>query len=131
MSFKPQGHSERAQAAAAARKEQLEQFRAKFGANDPNFAARQAERIAIAQARNARIATREEERARQHAEQAKREEAERIARAAAEEAARIEAERLALEEADRLVAEAAVAKAERDARYAARKARGIKRGPKK
>lgn len=131
MGFKPQNHSDRAQAAADAKKAQLENFKAKFGANDPNFAARQAERVAIAQARAAREAEREAIRAREAAEKAKREEEERVAREAAAEQARIEAERLALEEADRLVAEAAAAKAARDARYAARKERGQKRGPKK
>ncbi|MBL8630169.1 MAG: hypothetical protein JNM81_11100 [Rhodospirillaceae bacterium] len=131
MSFKPQGHNERAQSAAAAKKAQLEQFRAKFGANDPNFAARQAERVATAQARAERQAERDKQKALEREEAAKRAEAERIEREIAEAAAREEAERLAREEADRMVAVEAAAKAERDRRYAERKARGVKRGPKK
>jgi protein required for attachment to host cells len=131
LSFKPQGHNERAQAAAAAKKAQLEQFRAKFGANDPNFAARQAERIATAQARAERQAERDRQKAIEAEAAAKRAEEERLAREEAERIAREEAERLAAEEADRLVAAEAAAKAERDRRYAERKARGIKRGPKK
>jgi hypothetical protein len=131
LSFKPQGHNERAQAAAAAKKAQLEQFRAKFGANDPNFAARQAERIATAQARAEREAERERIKAAAREEAARKAEEERIAAAEAARIAAEEAERLAAEEADRLIAAEAAAKAERDRRYAERKARGIKRGSKK
>ena len=116
MSFKPQGHAERQTTASEAKRAQMEQFRAKFGANDPNFAARQAERAAL----KAKLA----------AEEAVRKAAEEAARKIAEQEALVTAEIAAREEADRAVLAEAEAKAARDARYAARKARGIKRGKK-
>ncbi len=121
--FKEKGFNDRLQDQAKARQALLERARAKAPQNDPDFAARQAERKKIAEEREARIAQRAAEKA-----EALRLEAERKA---ADEAARIEAERVAeeerlrlrREEADRLVALAAEQKAARDARYAARKAR--------
>jgi hypothetical protein len=130
LSFKPQGHAERQTTAADAKRAQMEQFRAKFGANDPNFAARQAERIKIAEARTQREAERSAIKEKEAAEAAVRKAAEDAARKIAEEEARVAAEIFAREEADRAVLAEAEAKAARDARYAARKARGIKRGKK-
>jgi Family of unknown function (DUF6481) len=116
---------DRLDTAAKAKQALLERARAK--ANDPCLAERQAARRAVAAEREERLAKRQAE---------KKAADERVAaeRAAAEaaqrEADRLETERLEAErlvEADRLVAEAAEQKAARDARYAARKARGKKK----
>lgn len=125
--FKEKGFNDRLQDQAKARAALLERARAKNPQNDPEFAARQAERKRIAEEREAREAARAEQKA-----AALRAEAERKI---AEEAARIEAERLAKEEAekakraeaDKLVQLLAEQKALRDARYAARKTRQKKR----
>jgi hypothetical protein len=121
--FKEKTFNDKLEAAAKAKKAQLERARQKSPLNDPDFERRQAERKQQAQEREARIAARAAEKA-----AAAQREAERRA---AEEAARLEAEKLAeevrqkarREEADRLVALAAEQKAARDARYAARKQR--------
>jgi len=108
---------------AKARAAQLERARAKSPQNDPEFAARQAERKRIADEREARLAARAAEKVEQTRLEAERR--------AAEAAAKIEAERLEAEErekakraeADKLVQLLAEQKAARDARYAARKAK--------
>jgi hypothetical protein len=126
-SFKGVDFNERQSAAANAKKALLEKFKAKAGPGDPEFEARQAERLAAAEARDARQRAAREKAARE-AEAArvaklKAEEEARIAAAAeevrrkAEEEARYQADLIAKEELD------AQKKAERDARYAARKAR--------
>jgi Family of unknown function (DUF6481) len=114
---------DRLSAAANAKKAELEKFRARSGTNDPAFAERQAARHAVSVARDARAAERAASRlaglAREAAEQTARDaalEAEEAARAA--EVAKQAADDVALE---------AERKAARDARYAARKARGRRR----
>jgi hypothetical protein len=128
--FKDQTANDRLTAAANAKKAMLEKFKAKPGPEDPEFLARQAERIAIAQARDQRTAERkaakEAEAARIAAEKAaieaekEREAAELAAYLArkADDAAAANAEHKA-----RALALAAEQKAARDARYARRKAR--------
>lgn len=121
--FKNPSFSERLNRAATARKAQIEKFKAQPGADDPAVAERAAARQAVIAAREARTAERAAARqAREAAEEAARQvaaaarEAERIASeaAAAAAAAEQQARELALE---------AERKANRDARYAARKAR--------
>ncbi|MET4697362.1 FKBP-type peptidyl-prolyl cis-trans isomerase [Constrictibacter sp. MBR-5] len=105
---------------AKAKRALLEKARASAPQNDPNFAERQEERRRIAEAREARAAEREA--ARQAEEARKAEE-----RAAAEQArlAAIEAEKAEKEaERQRQLEHDIERKAIRDARYAARKARG-------
>ena len=125
--FKGVEFSERQSAATNAKKALLDKFKAKAGPGDPEFDARQAERKALAAARDARQKAAREKAARE-AEEA------RVARLRAEEEARIRAaeeERLRKEEEERRYQEELIArevleaekKAERDARYAARKAR--------
>jgi hypothetical protein len=115
--------ADRLNVAAKAKQALLERARAKDPTKDPAFAARQAERVAAAAAREARIAQQEEERKAAAIREAEEKAAAEVARIEAE---RLEAERLKTEElaeADRLVALAAEQKVQRDARYAARKAR--------
>jgi len=111
---------ERRNAASDAKKALLERFKQRPAEDDPRVLARKAEREAILAAR----AEREGEKARLKQE--------KLAREAAE---RAEAERIAVEqarireaeEAERIAADLALEaerKAKRDARYAARKARG-------
>jgi hypothetical protein len=114
--FKEPDFADRQKAAAQAKQNLLNKFRAQPGADDPDVAKRRAEREAIAaereKARIAREATKAE--AKRRAEEAKAAEAARIAREKEEEAARqaeFETEQ----------------KAKRDARYAARKDRGKKK----
>lgn len=117
--FKNAGLSERLATAAGAKKALLEKFKAQPGVNDPVFAEREEARRAIRVAREAREAERNAARdARKAAEQEalKAEQAEQAAREA------LAVQELA-EHAKRQVATAAEAKAARDARYAARKAR--------
>ena len=122
--------AERRKTAEAAKALLLDRFRARPPADDPEVVARAAERLAVAQAREARIAERE------RAAQARREEIEaaRAARqrareeAEAEAAAAAQAEVMARQKADldragRVMADESARKAQRDARYAARKAR--------
>jgi hypothetical protein len=86
--FKERDVSERLSAAAAAKQAMLEKLRAKLPkADDPEFQARQAERVKIAEARDQRIAER------------------KAAKEAARLAAEAEAKRLAVEEAARIAAE--------------------------
>jgi hypothetical protein len=128
--YRDQTFAERLDSANAAKKALLERFRSRPAADDPEVLARQAERKAILEAREKR----EAEKAQLKQERLAREAEERARRAAEEEAARIKAEaeaaeqaRLAaIEEEERLsalLALEAAAKAKRDARYAARKAR--------
>ena len=125
--FKGDNFNDRQSAAMNARKALLEKFKAKPGPGDPEFDARQAERKALAAARDARQKAAREKAAREA-------EAARVAKLKAEAEARIRAaeeERLRKEEEERRYQEELVAretleaekKAERDARYAARKAR--------
>jgi membrane protein involved in colicin uptake len=121
--FRNAGFNDRLNAAATARKAQLEKFRARPEVSDPEFAERRLARDAVREAREAREAERKAERK----AQAEREAAEAVARREAEEAERkaLEAEqaREAAEAVVRHQAEEAERKAARDARYAARKAR--------
>ena len=122
--------AERMSTSAKAKQAQLERVRAKANTNDPNFAERQAARRAVNVARETRIAARKAAKLRAIEEQAAVE-VERERALAAEAAARartLEAEQAARELGDaernsREVARMAAAKAARDTRYAARKAR--------
>lgn len=107
---------DRRKAAADAKLRMLNKFKAAPKPDDPEMVAKRAERKALAEAREARRA----ERIRTKKEEAERLIAETAAREAAEEAARIAEERRL---ADIEVAKEAERKAERDRRYAARKAR--------
>jgi len=119
--------ADRLSTAAKAKQALLEKARAKDPANDPEFALRQAERIAASQAREAREAERraakQAEREREAAAKAaeKAAAAEALAAKQAADAAAAEAERI--EREVRAPLNEALAKLARDARYAARKAR--------
>jgi hypothetical protein len=119
--FKEKGFNDRLDEAAKAKQAQLERARAKSPQNDPEFAARQAERKRQAEERAARIAQRAAEKAEEARREAERKAAEAAAQAEADRLAEEERLRQRREEADRLVALAAEQKAARDARYAARK----------
>ncbi|MEI9888894.1 MAG: DUF6481 family protein [Rhizomicrobium sp.] len=108
---------------AKARAAQLERARAKSPANDPEFAARQAERKRIADEREARIAARAAEKAAEIEREAARKAADALAKAEAERLEAEEREKAKRAEADKLVQLLAEQKANRDARYAARKAK--------
>lgn len=114
--YKDDSFSARLNSAASAKQASLKRVSAMAGPGDPAFDARK-------QARDAQIAERKAARA----AKLERREAERAAMEAEREAARArEAERLAIEEQERKLAveaEKVQAKALRDARYAARKAR--------
>jgi hypothetical protein len=114
--FKEPGFSDRQKAAAQAKRDLLNKFRAQPGHDDPDVARRRAEREAIAANREKAKIAREAEKleAKRREEEAKAAEAARVAREKEEEAARH-----AALEVDQ--------KAKRDARYAARKGRGKKR----
>ena len=117
--FKGNKFVDRAEAAAAAKKAMLEKFRAKPAADDPEVLARAAERKAIAEARDIRAAERKVAKEAADVERIAAEaarQAELAALAAAEELRKIEA-------AKRDEEIKAQRKAERDAKYAARKAR--------
>ena len=122
--------SERQKASADAKKQLLSKFKTAPKPDDPSMVAKRAEREAIAAAREARRVERErlkqEETAREEAlaEAARQAEAQRQA----EEEARLRAEEEVRKEEDRKLADHLLAieaekKAERDRRYAARKAR--------
>lgn len=110
------GFQERLTAAAQAKKALLERAKAKLNADDPATLERRAARDAIVKARDARLA--EKEAARQAAEAERKAEEEKLT---ADKAVRDAAEKVEREarEAELEV----VRKAERDARYAARKGR--------
>jgi len=114
--FKEPGFADRQKAAQQARQNILNKFRAQPGADDPEVMQRRAEREAIAAARSQAKEAREAAKADQ-----KRREEETAAAAAAQ--LLREQEEAAAKQAE-LEAEQ---KAKRDARYAARKARGKKR----
>ncbi|KQP95172.1 hypothetical protein ASF60_01590 [Methylobacterium sp. Leaf113] len=108
--------TDRLKAATEARAAALARFRDRPPADDPAVVARKAERAQIAREREVRVAAREQARIEAEAQRAAEAEEER--------------ERLAAEEilaAEEKVAQAAAArleqKAQRDARYAARKAK--------
>ncbi|MEP3429677.1 MAG: DUF6481 family protein [Roseibium sp.] len=116
-------HVDRRNAAADAKANLLQAFRAANDVNDPARAAKQAERIAIAEAREVRRAERKQAKIEEQ-NRIEREKAEREAAAAA--AAKAEAEAREAEEKkliSRVLEDEAARKAERDRRYANRKAR--------
>ncbi len=108
--------SERLSTAANAKKALLDKFRARPAADDPDVVARGEARKAISESRETRAAEREAARAEEQA----REAAERAGR---EVAAQEQQAREAAETAEREAALEIERKAQRDARYAARKAR--------
>jgi Family of unknown function (DUF6481) len=114
--FKEPGFADRQKAAQQAKSNLLNKFRAQPGPDDPEVAKRRAERAAVVARRDqARL-----ERETAKAEQKRRE----------EEAAAAEAARIAREQEEAAAQQAAIEaeqKAKRDARYAARKARGKKK----
>lgn len=120
---KEKGFNDRLADAAKARAAQLERARAKSPANDPQFAARQAERKRIADEREARLAQRAAEKTAEMEREAARKAAEAAERAEAEKREAEEREKAKRAEADKLVQLLAEQKANRDARYAARKAK--------
>jgi hypothetical protein len=109
---------ERQTAAANAKKALLERFRA--NAADPATATAQEKRVAEAAERTAARKVREAEKAERKAREAE-------AAAAAKREAAAQAEHAAAEMAERKRAAETQAKADRDARYAARKAKAGKR----
>src|SRR5262245_29337283 len=113
---KDQNRQERLERAAKAKQQILEKFRARPAADDPAVLARLAERKAIAEAREAREQERAERKRKEAEERAQREAIEKAEREARE-------RREAVEKVIRDAADAAERKAERDRRYAARKAR--------
>jgi len=116
-----QALTDRLAASSKARSETLARFRARPPADDPAVLARHSARRAIIDARETRAAAREAERLVEVARAAAAAEAARLA-----EAERVEAERVAAEE--RAIARQAEMKAQRDARYLARKAKAQRRG---
>ena len=118
--YKDNKFSERQSASENAKKAALEKFRARPAPDDPAVLARKAEQLAIAEARAVRAAERQRQR-----------DAEAVLRAAEEVARQAELAKQAEEQRQRDVEAAARAlalkaeqQAARDARYAARKARG-------
>ena len=114
--FKEPGFADRQKAAQQAKKDLLNKFRAQPGLDDPEVAKRRAEREAVAVRR---------EQAKRERETVKAEQKRREEEAAAAEAARVAREQE--EAAAQLAVAEADQKAKRDARYAARKARGKKK----
>jgi hypothetical protein len=111
--FREPGFTDRQKAALKARQDLLNKFKSQPGPDDPGVASRRAEREALAAKRADAKASREAEKA----------EEKRLA----EEAAALEAARIAREAEEAAAAQAALEaeqKAKRDARYAARKAKG-------
>ncbi|PPQ36124.1 hypothetical protein SAMN06265338_1011060 [Rhodoblastus acidophilus] len=121
--FKGASFQDRQKAIAEAKKALLEKFMARPAADDPVVLQREAERRAIAVAREARAAERARQKAEELAAMQAQLKADEEARKAAGivEAARLELEaEAAIQAKDQLEIEK---KAERDARYAARKGR--------
>jgi uncharacterized protein DUF6481 len=126
--MKEKSFTERRSSAIDQKQEQLKNYQARMAS--PELKAREAARRAIVDARNVRMAERDAIRAKER----EIEEAQRVEREAALEAER-EAERLLAEEtkaadaaaalarASRVIADEVERKAQRDAKYAARKAR--------
>jgi len=117
--FKGNKFTDRADTAAAAKKAMLEKFRAKPAPDDPAVLARAAERKAIGEAREVRAAERKQVRDAEDARKIAEDQA-RLAELAAQAAAELQRK---AEQAIRDEEIKAQRKAERDARYAARKAR--------
>lgn len=113
--YKIPNFNDRLGSAAKAKQAALEKFKAKPGPSDPEFQARQAERVRIEAERQTRREVAKLEKQRLEAEAAAAHEAELLAKKAAEQAA-YEEEIRAQEELE------LKQKAIRDARYAARKA---------
>lgn len=124
VKFQQPGFGERLSAAAAAKEAGLKRFRAQGGVNDPEVLKKKAERLGRVQARDLRLTERRLAREAQDA-------AELAAREAKETADKAEREeREAVEHAEQASRKAALEeekKAERDARYAARKVRKLER----
>jgi Family of unknown function (DUF6481) len=122
--FQQPGIGERLSAAASAKEVALKRFRARGDVNDPEVLRRRAKRLEQAQARDVRLTERKLARETQDA-------AELAARNAKETTEKAEREeREALERAGQASQKAALEqekKAERDARYAARKVRKLER----
>jgi hypothetical protein len=110
--FNAKGFTDRLDAAAKAKQENLKRFAQRPAPDDPAEIERQAARLAVAELRRARAAKREEEKAAEKLRKAE-EEAERAAEQLRE--AALAVERAAALELER--------KAARDQRYAARKMR--------
>jgi len=118
------GHNfaDRQKTAAAAKLKLLEKFKAAPKVDSPEMVAKRAERVTIAQEREARRA----ERLRVKKEEAERKAAEAVALAQAEALAKAEEDAKRPTKANlakRVIATEAERKAERDRKYAARKAR--------
>jgi hypothetical protein len=113
------GLTDRLGARAKARRTQLEKAQASDPKNDPGFAKRQEARRAVAIAREARKAERKAAKLADEIRKAKEQADKEIALKAERERQEVEA----AEQAAREIALAAERKAERDRRYAARKAR--------
>jgi hypothetical protein len=123
--FNANSFADRQTAAAKARKAQAEKFlaRSKYDPSDPAIAEREAKRRAILEAREERAAERQKQKEAAEAARLAKLEEERLAR---EEQLRLEAIAREIAEQERREREAALEaerKLERDARYAARKAR--------
>nr|WP_281435320.1 DUF6481 family protein [Methylobacterium sp. SD274] len=117
--FNENSMTDRLKASQEARQAALARFRDRPAADDPTVLARKAEREAIAREREIRVAAREAERAAAAAQAVAEAEAERERQAI--EAARVAEEKIALAAAARIEQ-----KQQRDARYAARKAKARK-----
>ena len=118
--YKDQKLNERLERAAKAKQELLQKFRAQPGPDDPAVLKRKQEQLEIARAREERAKARAEIKAKEAAERAEREAKEKVERDARERR----------EAVSRLIREAAdkdARKSERDRRYAARKARQVKK----
>ena len=119
MAFKGDTFQDRASTAAEARKKLAEKFLQAPKADDPRLQALMAERMAIAEARDVRQAERAREKAAQEVQRAEEARLRAIDDARAAEEARLSA----IQDRVKLLQVAAEAKAARDARYAARKAK--------
>lgn len=118
--YKDQKLNERLDRAAKAKQQLLEKFRAQPGPDDPAVVKRRQEQSEIARAREERMKARAEIKAKEAAERAEREAREKAEREVRE-------RREAVERLIRDAADKDSRKAERDRRYAARKARQVKK----
>ena len=121
--FKGSKFQDRIASAAEARKALAQKFKERPGPDDPDVVARREERQAVLKARGEREEIRARERAERQAEDARRKEADRVAREERERREAEEREQLVVMEAEEKSRLEGEKKAERDARYAARKAR--------
>jgi hypothetical protein len=117
--YKEKTLGDRLSESASARQAALERFRARPAADDPAVVKRREERSALAREREARSAERRVAKEAEAVARAEREAVEKVEREARE-------RRDAVEKLIRDSADAAERKRERDARYAARKARSKK-----